>query len=168
MAGTPRQRTIILGGLLAVTLAAVVWVSQYEDEAPRVVAVPAKQKSTQKTTTANAYLALEKLQRNQVDAEKSAMENVFQAKSWYVPPPPPKPAPPPPPAPPALPFIYMGKLLEEDKLTVFLTKQDRHYAVKAGDTVEGAYRVESVNAQQVIFTYLPLNMQQTLILGGAH
>ncbi|MEK6663610.1 MAG: hypothetical protein AABY73_07055, partial [Pseudomonadota bacterium] len=72
------------------------------------------------------------------------------------------------PAPPPMPFIYMGKLLEEGKLTVFLTKQDRYYAVKAGDTLDGAYRVERVDAQQVLFTYLPLNMQQTLTLGGAN
>jgi hypothetical protein len=62
----------------------------------------------------------------------------------------------------------MGKLLDDGKLTVFLTKQDRNYAIKAGDTIDGAYRVESVEAQRVLFTYLPLNMQQTLVIGGVN
>lgn len=168
MALSPRQRGIVLGGLLAATLLAVVWVNQQAEEEPVVATAPVKQKATSKTATGGSYLALEKLQRSRAAEDKSKVEDVFQAKSWYVPPPPPKPVPPPPPAPPPLPFIYMGKLLEEDKLTVFLTKQDRHYAVKAGDTLDGAYRVESVNARQVTFTYLPLNMQQTLTLGGAN
>jgi hypothetical protein len=168
MAWSPRQRGIVLGGLLAVTLAAVAWVSQQAEDEPVSVAAPVKQKSAAKTAAGGSHLALEKLQRTRTAEDKPTVEDVFQAKSWYVPPPPPKPVPPPPPAPPPLPFIYMGKLLEEDKLTVFLTKQNRHYAVKAGDTLDGTYRVESVSAQQVLFTYLPLNMQQTLTLGGAN
>lgn len=168
MAWSPRRRGIVLGGLLVATLAAVVWVNQHAEDEPVVVAAPMKQKSAAKAVAGSSHLALEKLQRTRAGEDKPTVEDVFQAKSWYVPPPPPKPVPPPPPAPPPLPFIYMGKLLEEDKLTVFLTKQDRHYAVKAGDTLDGAYRVESVSAQQVLFTYLPLNMQQTLTLGGAN
>ncbi|MBI5751138.1 MAG: hypothetical protein HZA59_03190 [Hydrogenophilales bacterium] len=168
IAWSGRQRGIVLGGLLTVTLTAVAWVSQQAEDAPLVVAAPMKQTSAAKTAADASHVALEKLQRVREGEDKPAVEDVFQAKSWYVPPPPPKPVPPPPPAPPPLPFIYMGKLLEEDKLTVFLTKQDRHYAVKAGDTLDGAYRVESVNAQQMILTYLPLNMQQTLTLGGAN
>jgi len=168
MALSPRQRGIVLGGLLTATLAAVVWVSQQAEDEPVVVAAPMKQKSAAKTAVGGSYLALEKLQRARTNEDKPVVEDVFQSKSWYVPPPPPKPVPPPPPAPPPLPFIYMGKLLEEDKLTVFLTKQNKHYAVRAGDTLDGAYRVERVDAHQVLFTYLPLNMQQTLTLGGAN
>lgn len=168
MAWSPRQRGIVLGALLIATLGAAVWLNQQTEDEPVAAAAPAKQKSAAKLAAGSAHIALEKLQRTRKGDDKAATEDVFQAKSWYVPPPPPKPVPPPPPAPPPLPFIYMGKLLEEDKLTVFLSKQDRHYAVKAGDTLDGAYRVESVNAQQVIFTYLPLNMQQTLSLGGAN
>ena len=167
MAWSPRQRGILLAGLLTATLAAVVWVGQQAEDEPVVAAVPMNQKTTTRIVESTPRLALDKL-RARAGEDKTAVEDVFAAKSWFVPPPPPKPVPPPPPAPPPLPFIYMGKLLEGDKLTVFLTKQDRHYAVKAGDTLDGAYRVESVNARQVIFTYLPLNMQQTLTLGGAN
>ena len=169
MAWSSRQRGLLLGALLTATLAATVWVSQQAEDEVVVVNAPMKQKSApKKTLPTDSHIALEKLQRSRTEAEKPRVDDVFQAKSWYVPPPPPKPVPPPPPAPPPLPFIYMGKLMEGDKLTVFLTKQDRHYAVKAGETLDGAYRIESVTAQQVIFTYLPLNMQQTLTLGGAN
>lgn len=174
MAWSQKQRNIALGAALAATLLAVAWVSQQEEEHTAVVAAPVKAVSSNNgaaraaSTNTSSHLALEKLQRKRAEDDKPSVEDVFQAKSWYVPPPPPKPVPPPPPAPPPLPFIYMGKLLEDEKLTVFVSKQDRHFAVKAGDTVDGAYRVESVSARQVIFTYLPLNMQQTLILGGAN
>ena len=168
MAWSQRQRGIVLGGLLVATLAAVAWVSQEPAHEPLVVKASVQQKKTAKAGVGGTHLALEKLQRTRAEEDKPAVDDVFQAKSWYVPPPPPKPVPPPPPAPPPLPFIYMGKLLEGDRLTVFLTKQDRNFAVKAGDTLDGAYRVESVNARQVTFTYLPLNMQQTLTLGGAN
>lgn len=168
IAWSGRRRGIVLGGLLTATLAAVAWVSQQAEDEPLAVAAPMKQKPAAKAAAGGSHLALEKLQRTRAAEDKPAVEDVFQAKSWYVPPPPPKPVPPPPPAPPPLPFIYMGKLLEGDKLTVFLTKQNQPYAVKAGDTLDGAYRVESVNARHVIFTYLPLNMQQTLTLGGAN
>ncbi len=167
MALSPRQRGIVLGGLLAATLAAVAWVGQQAEEEPVAIAAPVKQKPAAKTAAGGSHLALEKLQRTRAAEDKPAVEDVFRAKSWYVPPPP-KPVPPPPPAPPPLPFTYMGKLLEGDKLTVFLTKQNQPYAVKAGDTLDGAYRVESMNARHVVFTYLPLNMQQTLTLGGAN
>ena len=169
MAWSSRQRGLLLGALLTATLAATVWVSQQAEDEVVVANAPIKQKSAStKTLPTNSHIALEKLQRSRAEAEKPRVDDVFPAKSWYVPPPPPKPVPPPPPAPPPLPFIYMGKLLEGDKLTIFLTKQDRHYAVKAGETLDGAYRIDSVTAQQVVFTYLPLNMQQTLTLGGAN
>ncbi len=169
MAWSQRKRSVVLGAALIATLAAVAWVSQQTDETP-VLAAPVRQSNAAKVIRPNtqSHVALEKLQRTRAEADTPTVEDVFQAKSWYVPPPPPKPVPPPPPAPPPLPFIYMGKLLEEDKLTIFLSKQDRSFAIKAGETLEGAYRVDSVNARQVIFTYLPLNMQQTLILGGAN
>jgi hypothetical protein len=168
MAMAARTRWLILGSLLAATLVAVVWVDEQPDQAPVPVAEARKNKTGVKSVKAqNLRLALEKIQRTHSD-EAEQVQDVFKAKSWYVPPPPPKPAPPPPPAPPPLPFTYMGKLLEDGKLTVFINHQDRNYAVKAGDTIEGSYRVDKVEDQSVLFTYLPLNMQQTLVIGGVN
>ena len=166
MALPPRTRWILLGGALTATLAAVMWVR--EPEPVVVVVAPAKNKTARNpAVTTGTHLALEKLHQRESGAAPK-IEDVFQPKSWYVPPPPPKAGPPPPPAPPPLPFTYMGKLQEDGRLTVFLTQQDRNYAVKTGDTLDGVYRVDSVEAQRVVFTYLPLNMQQTLSIGGVN
>lgn len=168
MAMTARTRWLILGSVLTATLAAMVWVDDQPPQAPVTPAAVKKNKAGNPVIKAqNLRLALEHIQRTH-GAEAEQIQDVFKAKSWYVPPPPPKPVPPPPPAPPPLPFKYMGKLLDGGNLTVFITKQDRNYAVKAGDTIEGAYRVDSVEAQRVLFTYLPLNMQQTLVIGGVN
>jgi hypothetical protein len=48
---------------------------------------------------------------------------------------------------------------------VFLNRQDDIYAVKAGDTIGGAYRVEEISASEVVLTYLPLRQRQTLQIG---
>lgn len=176
MAMAPRTRWILLGTALAATLAAAVWVG--DGATPEVVVVapskpaphnafaPATRAAKSNSGGATPSLALEKLNRRAAPTDKPA--NAFPAQSWYVPPPPPKPVPPPPPAPPPLPFSYLGKLQEEGKLTVFLAMQDKNFAIKTGDTLEGSYRVDSVDAQRVVFTYLPLNMQQTLIIGGVN
>ncbi len=166
MAMNSRTRWILLGGVLTATLAAAIWVRESEPVAE--VLAPAKVKVLRRSSvTSGGHLALDKLHQRE-NGEDAKIADVFQSKSWYVPPPPPKPVPPPPPAPPPLPFSYMGKLEEGGRLTVFLTKQDRNYAVKVGDTLDGAYRVDSVEAQRVVFTYLPLNMQQTLSIGGVN
>ncbi len=163
---SPRTRWTLLGLALAATLAAVAWVG--DNTQPEIVTV-APAKSAPRDAFAPATrpaLALDKLNRRAPATE--ATNNAFPGQSWYVPPPPPKPVPPPPPAPPPLPFTYMGKLLEDGKLTVFLARDDKNYAIKPGDTLDGSYRVDSVDAQRVVFTYLPLNMQQTLVIGGVN
>ena len=109
-------------------------------------------------------LNIENLTRHKVDLPK---EDPFVAK---LPPPPPPPAPtppPPPPAPvaPALPFTFMGRMVENDHTTVFLTKQNESYSVKLNDVLEREYRVDKIDNDQVTFTYLPLNVQQTLYIG---
>ena len=164
---TPRARWTVLSLALAATLAAVVWVGDSSE--PEVVTV-APTKSAPRDAFAPATrpaLALDKLNRRGTAGDTTA-NNAFPGQSWYVPPPPPKPVPPPPPAPPPLPFTYMGKLVEDGKLTVFLLRDDKNYAIKPGDTLDGSYRVDSVDAQRVVFTYLPLNMQQTLVIGGVN
>ena len=172
MALTPRKRQILLGTALAATLIAVAWEhEQTQDTAAPEVVAPVKHK-TARTTDAHdsVHLALDKLRRTG-DGKLAKLKDAFQVQSWYVPPPPPPAqpaAPPPPPAPPPLPFTYMGQLLDNGKLTVFLTRQDQNYAVKPGDTLDGTYRVDSVDAQRVVLTYLPLNMQQTLATGNVN
>lgn len=171
---TAKKRGWLLAGALALTLVAVGWVQV--NDSPTVVVVeepvktspsPSPERSRQQQNRA-AGIQLDKLQRQPVPMAE--VENVFSAKSWYVPPPPPPPsslrdAPPPPPMAPPLPFTYVGKLVEEGKTTVFLATPDRNFMVKEGDVINGTYHVDQLKAPLMILTYLPLNIKQTLQIG---
>jgi hypothetical protein len=67
------------------------------------------------------------------------------------------------PAAPELPFRYVGKIIENGRLSVFLSRGEESLSVKAGQTI-GEYRVESVTESEITFTYLPLKTRQTLPL----
>jgi hypothetical protein len=63
---------------------------------------------------------------------------------------------------PALPFKYVGKIIDEGKLSVFLTRGDDSYSVKAGESIDGEYRVEKITDSSVTFVFLPLKTRQEL------
>lgn len=71
-------------------------------------------------------------------------------------------APPPAPTAPPLPFAYLGKLIDGDKLEVFIAHGDEHYSVEPGKTIDGRYKVDKVTARAVTFIYLPLGTRQSL------
>jgi hypothetical protein len=99
----------------------------------------------------------------------------FVTLSWLPPPPPPPPpvvaAPPAPPAPPVappLPFAFVG-MVEQGTPTpqAFLSKGDTLLIVSAGDTIDGgAYRVESMDASQIVITHLPTHTPQTITVSS--
>jgi len=64
---------------------------------------------------------------------------------------------------PPLPFRYLGKMLDEGKLAVFLARGEESLSVHAGQTI-GEYRVDKVTENEVVFTYLPLKTKQSLPL----
>src|SRR5205085_1654459 len=64
--------------------------------------------------------------------------------------------------PPALPFRYLGKAIEDGKLSVFLMKGNDSFSVHSKQAIDQQYRVDKVTETQVTFTYLPLNQKQTL------
>lgn len=96
---------------------------------------------------------------------------LFAAHSWYIAPPAPPPAPvivqaPPPPSAPPLPFAFMGSYKSQDgNPTFFLTAGDRVYDVKVGDTLDNTYSVDGVKSGQLLLTYMPLKIQQSLAVG---
>ena len=109
--------------------------------------------------------------REAIDVGNAA--DMFKGRSWTPPPPPPPPAtvepvrPPPPPSAPPLPYRFIGMLEQKsDQPTAFLAKGEALHVVKVGDIVDGAYRIESLSAAKVVFTYLPLKQQQTLSVEG--
>ena len=166
------QRWAMLGGSLAITLVLAGWPGAGDEGSSAVVEVVPRTRATVKQDSAPALLAMsidDTLPRGQSeeDADKE-VRDIFARQSWYVPPPPPKPVPPPPPAPPPLPFSYLGKVIDGNQITVFVTQGDRNLAVKTGDVIDGIYRVETIAPPMMTLTYMPLNMQQSLEIGGAN
>lgn len=64
---------------------------------------------------------------------------------------------------PPLPFRYLGKMIEDGKLNVFLARGDESLSVRAGQRV-GEYRIDKVTDSEIVFTYLPLKTKQSLPL----
>jgi hypothetical protein len=109
-----------------------------------------------------------------------ASGELFSHLSWLPPAPPPappRPVPTPPPAAalppvataPAIPFSFIGMLEKgPGKPVAFLARGDALLVVSAGDLLDGnTYRVERLNANEIVMTYLPLNVQQTLHVPGS-
>ena len=106
--------------------------------------------------------------------DQAAAGALFAAHSWYVQPPAPPPAAvapvatePAQPVAPPMPFAYMGTYTPDGAAPVFfLTRGDRVYDVRVGDTLDDTYHVDALNNGQLVLTYKPLNVQQTIITGG--
>jgi hypothetical protein len=95
--------------------------------------------------------------------------DLFASHSWYVAPPPPPPAPARPvvPTAPPFPYTFLGSYTESGSQTAyFLARNDRVYDVRLGDTIDQTYSVDGVENGQLIFTYKPLNIRQTLPIGA--
>ncbi|MHA6911016.1 hypothetical protein ACQUJS_21820 [Ralstonia pseudosolanacearum] len=91
----------------------------------------------------------------------------FPSRDWAPPPPPPPPpAPPPKPTAPPLPFVVIGKKWEDGQWQVFLGRNEETFVVKAGDTFDGRYRVDSIAPPSMTLIYLPLKARQTLTIGN--
>lgn len=94
--------------------------------------------------------------------------NLFPEQTWYVAPPPPPPPPyvePPPPQAPALPFSYMGRWQEAGQTTYYLARGTLPVSVRAGQVLDGVWRLEPVTGGQLNFTYLPLDQTRSLRTG---
>lgn len=157
----PRRR-LILFAALALTLVAVFTVDR--DEAP----APARREPSRAgpaTATPAAAVA-----GNRADLGRRpyapARGDIFPPHSWL-----------PsvvavvedaPSGPPPLPFTYLGKIHEGRETVVFLLFQENTLAVRRGDVVDGAYRVEQITPQSMVLLYLPLNEKQSLDFVSAH
>ena len=135
-------------------------------------AVPAPRRETSRGSDRKARSLLADLNLTDRLVKDTVAGALFAARSWYVAPPPPPPGPPPvavappPPSAPPLPFAFMGSYKSQDGYpTFFLTAGDRVYDVKVGDTLDNTYSVDGVRAGQLLLTYMPLQIQQSLAVG---
>lgn len=179
-----RQRGLVLGGLLTATLAAAAWVHDRDDADMHEVAqpfTPPKDARETKALRKNALQVSAESGVPQVHLDKLDVRNIGEASKdpFAVPHPKVKKQakrkrapvvvartpPPAPPGAPPLPFRYMGKLVDGDDVSVFLTHGSRNLVVHAGETIDSKYRVDRIGESVMTLTYLPLNQQQTLALG---
>jgi len=174
---TKTRSKVLIG--IAVAVAAYVILGPSEpqtvDAAKSGESVPVREVHTKVPPVQGAMRALMLLAHRVTAA--NASNALFATHSWYVPPPPP-PAPPPtttaaslvPPVPtaPPLPFQYIGSYKPDGAAPVFfVTKGDRVYDIRVGDTLENTYSVDAFNGSQLLLTYKPLNIQQQLSAGGS-
>ena len=165
---TPTQRRAVLIAL-ALALVAVAIFDSEDDNRGAVSAAPAPHAALPRAK--DAPVALPDIAFDKLDQKiaRDPVSDAFEPRSWEPPPPPKKdPPPPPPPQAPPLPYTYVGKILEGNQVIVFLSKQDRNYVVKQGETVDGTYRVDDIKGGTMVFTYLPLDQQQILAIGAAN
>lgn len=177
--GAPKGHARVwwLGGALVATLLAARWVSGGDggtdmeqaaaEVAPTVETRVSKPRAVVEQpgeSLDSEGLQLERLERRKFSAQAG---DIFRQQSWAPPPPLPDPDnPPPPPPPPPLQFKYLGKIIEENEVRVFLALADRNYILKPGENINGQYRIDEVKENSITFTYLPLNAKQALSTAG--
>jgi len=141
---------------VATALASVVATGR---EQPSSVVEPAAPRVDTRLQTQNADIDLAKLDERK---DEGAKVDAFAPRNFSPVVPPQAAAKARPEAPP-LPFKYLGKMVEDGKLSVFLTNGDESITVHAGERV-GDYRVDKITEAEVRFTYLPLKTKQSLPL----
>jgi hypothetical protein len=64
--------------------------------------------------------------------------------------------------PPPLPFVYIGKVTQDGRTTVYLSRDQFSYAARAGENLDNEYRVDAIEDNRILLTYLPLGIQRVL------
>lgn len=126
-----------------------------------------------------ASAPLDRLAAQRLRSIPSTRGDAFAVLHWQAPAPVVAPAPaparviaPPPPVPtpsaPPVPFVFVGMLEKGTaRPQAFLAKGEALLVVAAGDVLDNqTYRIESLSPQEVVMTYLPLNLRQTLRVTG--
>jgi hypothetical protein len=67
---------------------------------------------------------------------------------------------------PPLPFIFVGKHFDGARWEVFVSRGEQTLILRAGQTIDANYRVDTVQPPRMVITYLPLDEKQTLNIGN--
>ncbi len=185
------RRHQVLGAVLAATVAATAWLALQPDESADLARpAPAVRSTAQAAPTAALPTPATRLAPRRALASSAATvaaedmsttpraawpaAGTAAAESWGLPPPPPPqariataparkaaPAEPEPPRAPAFPYTLIGQL-DDGRPQALLTGPLRSLAVGAGEVVDGQWRVDAIQAQNVTLTWLPGGQRQTL------
>lgn len=148
---------------LAITLLMVYWVEQQEDdiEAVEVRAPESVQVQTFQMTQNDVIDEDIQLRNRVIETPKNlfAVPQIAEPQIAVDP----LPAQP---VMPANPYIYVGKLIEDGEMRVFLTNGQKNYVVKTGDTLENTWRVQSIESTEMILVNLPTQTQVSVKIGA--
>jgi hypothetical protein len=154
------KRQHVLLGVLLLALGAAWWAAgldESDEQPPR--------RTARKTIQREAVVHLDVAGLTRAGrAVESDGPNLFPVRS-FLPPPLPPPAPAAPVAPP-LPFRYSGMLEDGGAPAAFLASGEQIRVVRAGDVLDGRYRVTALSRSRIDFIYLPLNESQSLMTGA--
>jgi hypothetical protein len=64
------------------------------------------------------------------------------------------------------PFVYVGKIIEDGMLVVFLVDGEKGHAVKSGDVIEETWKVKSITPPTMALTYIPLKIEIKMEIGA--
>jgi hypothetical protein len=149
-------------GLPVIALALIASVVTGRESPPQARLEPAARIDTRIRAASDADLDLAKLERPAKEALAAATADPFSRRSFEPAPAKAEPSAPAKPTAPELPFTYLGKVIDDGKLEVFLGRGEDSYSVAAGRKIGTDYRVDKVTETSVTFTYLPLKTKQVL------
>ena len=172
-------RQWVLGTALVAALAATFWAAQSDGDDAAAAAQPVAGSSRRAAApgavtgagakTASAAEQLAPTDWQPVQRKPWAAPPDAQFAAWAPPPPPPPPPevkgpPPVPPAPVAPPFPYqiIGSLVESGQTQVFLAGPSRSLNARAGEVIDGQWRVDQVSATGLSLTWLPAQIKQQI------
>lgn len=167
--------------LLLPLLAGAAWLAVFGDRTPTGTvqptrtgaAAPAPAAPPARSTPArrDAGEPVEALRpRAAPDAAPRPAADLFAVAAWRLPPPPPPPPPPaaqPKAAPvlPALNYKVLGKKEENNTWEVYLGRDDLTFIARAGETLEGLWRVEQIEPPLMTLLHVPSGQTLKLPIG---
>jgi hypothetical protein len=160
-----RRRWLLAGSLVAGIVAAS-W--KYGGEpATAALVQTARSPSVQRGRAPASALPRLEIEKLEIGKSQEPIADAFEPRSWIAPQANVIAPPPAPPQAPPLPYTYIGKMMEDGQIVVFLARQERNYTLHSGDKLDNAYQVDDIKPTQMLLTYLPLNQQQALPIGSA-
>ena len=166
------SRNVLLYAALAITVAASVldWEADwFQGEAVTDAALQSARSSVPVVPRSRPHQAFGGTEPTVVpDSERPARldpmsGNLFAVHSWLAPVP--KPVAQLPRA-PALPFKYLGQMVQDGETMVILDHASLTHLARKGQVI-GSYRVDDIGARDMRFTYLPLSETQRLTFGNS-
>lgn len=154
-----RARPVVLGAGLAATLAATAWLASSPDD-DAVAAVPARRPPSVPATARVAGSGDPDASAPALRARTPWPAPASGAIAAWTPTPPPAPPAPAPAAAtraasPAFPYRWIGRLDAGDGDQALLAGPMRSFGARAGEVLDGHWRIESIGATRLELTWLP-------------